>query len=167
MHSVILVFKIWDGKPHSLQVLFVAAFEMESCTLVRRGGRRAPHHHLLDSGPPVVRYKHRSLKQLKISQNPHLSLNRRSGRYICFSRKGRLRTWVSLYSYFSWLDVECMFSIMGVIGLELFAHKYWDRILDWDGVCSDEAFSGVFVNQLSSLPCQTSSHPNVLIPCFG
>jgi len=54
----------------------LAAFEKESCTLVRRGGHRAPHHHLLDSGPPVVRYKHR-----------------RSGRYICFSRKGRLRTW--------------------------------------------------------------------------
>ena len=44
------------------------------------------------------------------------------------------------------------------MGLELFAYKYWDRILDWDGVCSDEAFSGVFVNQLSSLPCHTSSH---------
>ena len=64
MQAVILVFKIRNGKPHFIQVLFVAAFEKESCTLVRRGGHRAPHHHLLDSGPPVVRYKHRSLKQL-------------------------------------------------------------------------------------------------------
>lgn len=42
--------------------------------MVNKRGHKAPH--VLDSGPPVVRYKHR-----------------RSGRYICFSRKGRLRTW--------------------------------------------------------------------------
>ena len=171
MYAVILVFIILNGKPQTLQVLFVAAFEKESCTLVRRGGHRAPHHHLLDSGPPVVRYKHRSLNQLEISQNPHLFFNRRSGRYICFSRKGRLRTWVSLNSHISlWLDVQCLFSVMGVIqswGLNFSPTKYWDIILDWYGVCSDEAFSGVFVNLLSSLPCQTSSRPTVLIPCFG
>ena len=51
--------------------IFSAEFDVEVCR--RSGGSRRTRQ------PPVVRYRHRN-----------------TNKYICFSRKGRVRVWVSL-----------------------------------------------------------------------
>ena len=54
-----------------------AEFEKESCSRRRRPSY--PPSHLPPSpAPPVVRYRHRE-----------------SGRYLCFTRRGKIRTYVS------------------------------------------------------------------------
>ena len=125
---------------------------------MNKRGYNAPH--VLDSGPPVVRYKHRSRPLLLIQYSVRcwfvLSC-RRSGRYICFSRKGRLRTWVSFLIFRFTMrssDDNWSFDVFWDFQGGKLCNSLVLSIENEDGWWGDEACSQVFVNQLSALPCQ-------------
>ena len=86
-----------------------------------------------------------------------MSTRRRSGRYICFSRKGRLRTWVS--AEFLIPDENTLKCVLCLVLLNLLpmCNSVVFNLGSKDGCLSDAAFSEVFVNQLSALPCRTTA----------
>ena len=92
-----------------------------------------------------------------------MSTRRRSGRYICFSRKGRLRTWVSAELLIP--DENTLKCVLCLVLLNLLpmCNSVVFNLGNKDGCLSDAAFSEVFVNQLSALPCRTTALPTVLI----